>query len=75
MELAEYHGGAQRGGHRIPEGFQGKGWDRFAQEIETFFLGKVTQAQHKIGKFQNFRNGRLIPNRNMHDTRNFPVKI
>ena len=75
VELAEYHGGAQRGGLRIPEGFRGKGWDRFAYEIEKFFLGKAALAQHKTGKFQNFRNGRLLPNRNMHDTRDFPAKI
>ena len=59
VELCEYHGGAQRGGIRVPEGYLGKGWHRFAEELRE----------------GRFRNGKLIPNRKVHDLRDPPAKI
>jgi hypothetical protein len=40
LEIAEYHGGAQKGSLRVPEGPQGTGWLKLALEIGSFFLGK-----------------------------------
>jgi hypothetical protein len=58
VELAEYHGGAQRGGIRVPEGYRGKGWDRFHHELDFFFLGKAVPAtigKPRNGKVQSIR--------------------
>lgn len=38
VELLEYHGGVQRGGIRVLEGYRGTGWKRFAKRIESFFF-------------------------------------
>ena len=40
VEISEYHGEVQRGGIRVLEGFWGKGWDRFAKELDSFFSGQ-----------------------------------
>jgi hypothetical protein len=40
LEIADYHGGAQRGSLRIPEGSWGNGWMKIAMEIGSFFLGQ-----------------------------------
>jgi hypothetical protein len=40
LEVADYHGGAQRGSLRIPEGSRGSGWFKLAMEIGSFFLGQ-----------------------------------
>ncbi len=53
MELVEYHGGGQRGGIRVLEGYRGKGWARFAKELTSFFLGTPTPARELAGKHQN----------------------
>ena len=39
LEVADYHGGAQRGSLRIPKGARGSGWMKIAMEIGSFFLG------------------------------------
>ena len=57
VELSEYHGGAQRGGIRVPEGFKGKGWDSFAKELASFFLGKELSMEIWAG---NSRNGNIF---------------
>jgi hypothetical protein len=49
VEICEYHGGAQRGGIRIPEGFRGKNWDRFVRELHSFFPGTAT-AEPQAGE-------------------------
>jgi hypothetical protein len=72
VELAEYHGGAQRGGIRVPEGYRGKGWVRFEQGLVNFFLGKLASVKSETG---NLRNGKLIPNRKMLDSCDLPAKI
>ena len=71
VELAKYHGGAQRGGVRVPEGYRGKGWDRFERGLINFFLGKSAPAK-ETGKF---RNGKTISNRKVFDSRDPPAKI
>jgi hypothetical protein len=40
LEIAEYHGGAQKGSLRVPEGPRGTGWLKLALEIGSFFLGR-----------------------------------
>lgn len=65
VELSEYHGGAQRGGIRVPEGHRGAGWDRFAMELAAFFLGKQEPA---VVQADSSRNGRQIHGQ---DSRNF----
>jgi hypothetical protein len=50
VELCEYHGGAQRGGICVPEGYMGKGWDRFAAELDLFFLGKKSPVTFREAK-------------------------
>lgn len=40
LDIADYHGGSQKGGIWIPEGKRGEGWVRFDGEIHRFFLGK-----------------------------------
>jgi hypothetical protein len=40
LEVADYHGGAQRGSLRIPEGSRGSGWIKLAMELGSFFLGQ-----------------------------------
>jgi hypothetical protein len=40
LEIAEYHGGAQKGSLRVPEGPRGTGWRKLALEIGSFFLGR-----------------------------------
>lgn len=72
MEFAEYHGGAQRGGIRVPEGYRGKGWDRFERELVNLFLGKPVPKKNEP---RNFRNGKLIRNRKLLDLRDLPAKI
>ena len=37
VEVAEYHGGAQRGGLRVPEGYRGKGWAGSNGKYALFF--------------------------------------
>uniref|UniRef100_A0A2N9GQ47 Reverse transcriptase domain-containing protein n=1 Tax=Fagus sylvatica TaxID=28930 RepID=A0A2N9GQ47_FAGSY len=41
VELVEYHGGAQRGNLRIPEGRRGVGWVKFESELRRYFLTKI----------------------------------
>jgi hypothetical protein len=41
VELSEYHGGAQRGNLRIPEGRHGSGWIQFGSELRKYFLTKL----------------------------------
>jgi hypothetical protein len=72
VELCEYHGGAQRGGIRVPEGYLGKGWHRFAEELNSFFLGKQPPVEFREGRS---RNGKTIPNRKLLDSRDPPAKI
>ena len=64
MELCEYHGGAQRGGIRIPEGFRGKHWDRFVKELHLFFPDMALPTEHHAGKS---RNGKEEPNMEKRD--------
>ncbi len=40
MEISTYHGGAQRGHLRVPEGRRRAGWLRFADELYFYFLAK-----------------------------------
>uniref|UniRef100_A0A2N9IRA3 Reverse transcriptase domain-containing protein n=1 Tax=Fagus sylvatica TaxID=28930 RepID=A0A2N9IRA3_FAGSY len=72
MELCEYHGGAQRGGIRVPEGYMGKGWHRFAEELNSFFLGKQPPVELREGRS---RNSKRIPNRKFLDSHDPPAKI
>uniref|UniRef100_A0A2N9EED7 Reverse transcriptase zinc-binding domain-containing protein n=1 Tax=Fagus sylvatica TaxID=28930 RepID=A0A2N9EED7_FAGSY len=44
VELVEYHGGAQRGNLRIPEGRRGVGWVKFESELRRYFLTKGVLA-------------------------------
>ena len=53
VELCEYHGGAQRGGIRIPEGYRGQNWERFVKELHSFFLGMAVTMAHQTGKPRN----------------------
>ena len=41
MELSEYHGGAQQGNLRIPEGRHGSGWIQFGSELRKYFPTKL----------------------------------
>uniref|UniRef100_A0A2N9EUT4 Uncharacterized protein n=1 Tax=Fagus sylvatica TaxID=28930 RepID=A0A2N9EUT4_FAGSY len=66
VEISEYHGGAQRGSIRVPEGYRGTGWDRFAMEIESFFLGKSAPVGDRGS---NLHNGRKNYDLGMRDTR------
>jgi hypothetical protein len=68
VELSEYHGGAQRGSIRVPEGYRGTGWDRFAMEIESFFLGKSAPVGDRGG---NLYNGRKNHDLGRRDTRDY----
>lgn len=68
VELLEYHGGAQRGGIRVPEGYQSAGWDRFATELESFFLGKLALVGDRVGSSRNVRKN---PDLAMRDSRDF----
>ena len=68
VELAEYQGGAQRGGIRVLEGYQGKGWARFESELINFFLGQSAPAKES-------GNGTTIPRRKELDSRNPPAKL
>uniref|UniRef100_A0A2N9IM18 Reverse transcriptase domain-containing protein n=1 Tax=Fagus sylvatica TaxID=28930 RepID=A0A2N9IM18_FAGSY len=43
LEVADYHGGAQKGSLRIPEGSRGSGWRKLAMELGSFFLGQNEQ--------------------------------
>ncbi len=72
VEVCKYHGGAQRGGIRVPEGYLGKGWNRFAAELESFFLGKQPPVELRADKSYN---GKIIPNRKLSDSRDPPAKI
>jgi hypothetical protein len=40
VEISTYHGGAQRGHLRVPEGRRRAGWLRFADELYFYFLAK-----------------------------------
>jgi hypothetical protein len=40
VEISAYHGGAQRGHLRVPEGRRRAGWLRFADELYFYFLAK-----------------------------------
>jgi hypothetical protein len=53
VEVAEYHGGAQRGGLRVPEGYRGKGWARFEREVSSFFLRLAAPAKQASGPSRN----------------------
>ena len=44
VELVEYHGGAQRGNLRIPEGRRGMGWVKFESELRRYFLTKIDSS-------------------------------
>jgi hypothetical protein len=66
VELCEYHGGAQRGGIRIPEGFRGKHWDRFVKELHSFFPDTALPAKHHTGKSNH---GQGEPNMEKRDSR------
>ena len=44
VELVEYHGGAQRGNLRIPEGCRGMGWVKFESELRRYFLTKIDSS-------------------------------
>ena len=66
VELCEYHGGAQHGGIRIPEGYRGKHWDRFVKELHSFFPNKASLAEHHAGKS---RTGQGKPNMEKRDPR------
>ena len=70
VEICEYHGGAQRGGICILEGFQGKNWDRFVQELYSFFLGKVVLVETHAGKSRNVKGNSNLERR---DTRAAPA--
>uniref|UniRef100_A0A2N9EEG8 Uncharacterized protein n=1 Tax=Fagus sylvatica TaxID=28930 RepID=A0A2N9EEG8_FAGSY len=70
VELFEYHGGAQRGGIRVPERYQGTGWEKFAKELESFFLGKQEPVGDRAG---NSRNGRNNLDLEVRDSRDFAV--
>jgi hypothetical protein len=72
VELCKYHGGAQRSGIRVPEGYLGKGWNRFVVELQSFFLCKQPPVELKDGKS---RNGKKIPNRMLLDSSDPPAKI
>ena len=41
VEISEYHGGAQRGQVRVPEGHRGAGWLRFEDRVHQYFLAKT----------------------------------
>jgi hypothetical protein len=43
LEVADYHGGVQKGSLRIPEGSRGSGWRKLAMELRSFFLGQIEQ--------------------------------
>jgi hypothetical protein len=68
VEVCEYHGGAQRGGLRVPEGYLGKGWNRFAEELASFFLGKKSPVELRDGKSHN---GKMVAR----DSRDFAARI
>ena len=70
MEICEYHGGAQCGGIRIPEGFRGKNWDRFIQELHSFFPGKAVPVETYVGKSRSVKE---ISNLERRDTRAAPA--
>uniref|UniRef100_A0A2N9F6L3 Uncharacterized protein n=1 Tax=Fagus sylvatica TaxID=28930 RepID=A0A2N9F6L3_FAGSY len=72
VELCEYHGGAQRGGIRVPKGYLGKGWHRFAEELNSFFLGKQPPVEFREDRSCN---GKSILNRKLPDSRDPPAKI
>ncbi len=57
MEVAEYHGGAQCGDLRVPEGYRGKGWARFEREVRSFFLGMAASVMRSNGQS---RNGKYV---------------
>ncbi len=69
MELAEYHGEGQRGGIRVPEGYRGKGWARFAKEVTSLFLGKPAPARELVEKHHN---GKQQLGRKVRDSRDIP---
>ncbi len=71
VELVEYHRGAQRGGIRVLEGYWGKGWARFQDELDSFFLGKATPTTKGIGNFRNDKGHQI---RKESVLRDIPVK-
>ena len=72
VEVAEYHGGAQRGGLRVPEGYRGKGWARFKREICSFFLSTAASAKRVTG---HLRNGKQEPVGKTRDSRDLPAIV
>jgi hypothetical protein len=70
VEICEYHSGAQRGGIRIPEGFRGKNWDRFIQELYSFFPGKAAPVETHVEKSRSVKE---ISNLERRDTRAAPA--
>jgi hypothetical protein len=72
VELSEYHGGVQRGGIRVPKGYRGSGWDRFAMELVAFFLGK---REPVVVQADSSRNGRQIHGRDSRDFTALPKPV
>jgi hypothetical protein len=70
VEVAECHGGAQRGGLRVPEGYRGKGWARFEHEVRSFFLGTAAPAMRLNGQS---RNGKYVQHGKVRESRDIPV--
>ena len=70
VEICEYHGRAQRGGIRIPEGFRVKNWDHFIQELYSFFPGKAAPVETHVGKSRSVKE---ISNLERRDTCVAPV--
>uniref|UniRef100_A0A2N9IMC9 Reverse transcriptase domain-containing protein n=1 Tax=Fagus sylvatica TaxID=28930 RepID=A0A2N9IMC9_FAGSY len=71
VELFEYHGGAQRGGICVPEGYRGKGWARFERGMINFFLGKSAPVKET----RKVCNGTTILNRKVLASHDPPAKI
>jgi hypothetical protein len=66
VEICEYHGGAQRGGIRIPEGYRGKHWERFVKELHSFFPGMAVTVEHQAGKSRNGKGRADLERRVIH---------
>jgi hypothetical protein len=75
VELLEYHGGAQRGGIRVPEGYRGTGWDRFATELESFFLGKLAPVGDRVGSSRNVKKNPDLAIRDSCDFTMLPTSV
>ena len=55
----------------MPEGYLGKGWNRFAEELNSFFLGKQPSVELRDGESHN----RKIPVMGARDSRDFAARI